>query len=107
MALLVILGIAVYGVSAFAEEAQEQADSASVTLSKEYIYLDPSGMNLNKSADWNNNVNVCIRFTGADGGDPKRGTYENGIWKFQVSNFSSYGSSKFYFTYVDGTDKNA
>lgn len=107
MAVLVILGIAVYGVSAFAEEAQEQADSASVTLSKEYIYLDPSGMNLNKSADWNNNANVCIRFTGADGGDPKRGTYENGVWKFQVSNFSSYGSSKFYFTYVDGTDKNA
>lgn len=107
MAVLVILGIAVYGVSAFAEEAQEQADSASVTLSKEYIYLDPSGMNLNKSADWNNNANVCIRFTGANGGDPKRGTYENGVWKFQVSNFSSYGSSKFYFTYVDGTDKNA
>lgn len=108
MAVLVILGIAVYGVSAFAEEAQEQADSASVTLSKEYIYLDPSGMNLNSNADWNSSTaNVCIRFTNADGGAPKKGTYENGVWKFQVSNFSSYGSSKFYFTYVDGTDNNA
>ena len=107
MAVLVILGIAVYGVSAFAEEAQEQADSASVTLSKEYIYLDPTGMNLNQNADWNSSSAIFIRFTNANGGEPKKGTYENGIWKFQVSDFSSYGSSKFYFTYVDGTDKNA
>ncbi len=108
MAVLVILGIAVYGVSAFAEEAQEQADSASVTLSKEYIYLDPTGMSSNSNVDWNSsNANVCIRFTNANGGDPKIGKYENGIWKFQVSDFSSYGSSKFYFTYVDGIDKNA
>ncbi len=107
MAVLVILGIAVYGVSAFAEEAQEQADSASVTLSKEYIYLDTTGMNLNQYADWNSSSAIFIRFTNANGGEPKKGTYENGIWKFQVSDFSSYGSSKFYFTYVDGTDKNA
>lgn len=107
MALLVILGIAVYGGSAFAEEAQEQADSASVKLSKEYIYLDPTGMISNSNVDWNSgSANVCIRFTNANGGDPKTGKYENGIWKFQVSNFSSYGSSKFYFTYINGATTN-
>lgn len=110
MALLVILGTAVYGGSAFAEEAQEQADSASVTFNNDYIYLDPTGMNLNQNADWNNGkANVCIRFTKASGGDPKGGEYDNdnGIWKFKVSDFlNSYGDSSFYFTYVDGTNNN-
>lgn len=106
MALLVILGTAVYGGSVFAEGApQEQADSASVTFSNDYIYLDPTGMDLNQNADWNNGkANVCIRFTDAGGGDPKGGTYENGFWKFKVSDFSTtYGDSRFYFTYIGGT----
>lgn len=100
MALLVILGTAGYGGSAFAEEApQDQADSASVTFSEKYIYLDPTGMDLNKSADWKNeNAKVCIRFTDTAGGDAKSGKYENGIWRFLVSDFSSHGNSKFYFT---------
>lgn len=104
MALLVILGTTVYGGSAFAEEAQGQADSASVTFSNDYIYLDPTGMK-SEGADWttNSNTGVCIRFKNADGGDPKIGTYDNGIWKFPVSNLS-YGSSKFYFTYISGTN---
>lgn len=104
MALLVILGTAVYGGSVFAEEAQGQADSASVTFSNDYIYLDPTGMK-SEGADWttNSNTGVCIRFKNADGGDPKIGTYDNGIWKFPVSNLS-YGSSKFYFTYISGTN---
>lgn len=105
MALIVILGTAVYGGSVFAEEApQEQADSASVTFSNDYIYLDPTGMK-SEGADWttNSNTGVCIRFKNADGGDPKIGTYDNGIWKFPVSNLS-YGSSKFYFTYISGTN---
>ena len=105
MALLVILGTAVYGGSVSAEETQEQADSASVTLSNDYIYLDPTGMDMNQNADWNNDkANVCIRFTNASGGDPKGGKYENGIWKFKVPDFSSYGSSRFYFTYIYGTN---
>lgn len=104
MALLVILGTAVYGGSVFAEEAQGQADGASVTFSNDYIYLDPTGMNLG-GVDWttNSNTGVCIRFKNADGGDPKIGTYDNGIWKFPVSNLN-YGSSKFYFTYISGTN---
>ena len=107
MALLIILGTAVYGGSAFAEETQEQADSASVTFSDDYIYLDPTGMDMNQNADWNDDkANVCIRFTNASGGDPKGGKYENGIWKFKVSDFSTYCSSTFYFTYIDGTSNN-
>lgn len=102
MALLVILGTAGYGGSAFAEETQEQADSASATFSNEYIYLDSSGMTLG-NVDWtNSNAKVCIRFTDAAGGDPKTGDCKNGIWKFQVSNLN-HGNSKFYFTYINGT----
>lgn len=104
MALLVILGTAVYGGSASAEGAQEQADSASVTFSNDYIYLDPTGMNLNQNADWNNdNADVCIRFTKAPGGAPKKGELKNGIWEFQVSDLG-YGDSNFYFTYIGGTE---
>lgn len=106
MAVLVILGIAVYGGSAFAEEAQEQADGANVTINEGYIYLNPSGMDSNTNANWNSvDAKVCIRFTeNTNGGDPKRGKYEDGVWKFKVSEFSSYGNSKFYFTYIDGND---
>lgn len=105
MALLVILGTAGYGGSAFAEETQEQADSASATFSNEYIYLDSSGMTLG-NVDWtNSNAKVCIRFTDAAGGDPKTGDCKNGIWKFQVSNLN-HGNSKFYFTYINGTGDN-
>lgn len=98
MALLVILGTAGYGGSAFAEEAQEQADSGSVTLSNDYIYLDPTGMK-SEGADWTTNSDnkVYIRFTDAPGGAPVKGDYDKGIWKFQVSNF---GNSRFYFTYI-------
>ena len=105
MALLVILGTAGYGGSVFAEGAQEQADSASVTLSDDYIYLDPTGMK-SEGADWttNSDTKVYIRFTDAQGGDPKKGTYDNGIWKFPVSNFPNYGNSRFYFTYIGGTN---
>lgn len=105
MALIVILGTAVYGGSVFAEEAQGQADSASVTFNNDYIYLDPTGMDMNQNADWNNNkANVCIRFTNVDGGDPKGGKYENGFWKFNVSDFpEDYGNRNFYFTYIGGT----
>lgn len=105
MALLVILGTAGYGGSVFAEGAQEQADSASVTFSDDYIYLDPTGMK-SEGADWttNSDTKVYIRFTDAQGGDPKKGTYDNGIWKFPVSNFPNYGNSRFYFTYIGGTN---
>ena len=105
MALIVILGTAGYGGSVFAEGAQEQADSASVTLSNDYIYLDPTGMDLNKDADWKTGNDVCIRFINVDGGDPKKGTYDNGIWKFPVSDFPDYGNRRFYFTYIGGTEK--
>lgn len=51
MALLVILGIAVYGVSAFAEE--QTATTTPFTINKDYIYLNPTGMKLS-DADWTN-----------------------------------------------------
>lgn len=105
MALIVILGTTVYGGSAFAEEAPGQADSASVTFSNDYIYLDPTGMK-SEGADWTNGTaDVCIRFTNASGGAPKKGECKNGIWEFQVSDLG-YGDSSFYFTYINGTKDN-
>ena len=52
MALIVILGTAGYGGSAFAEEAQEQ--SGTTSLDSGYIYLNPEGMNLNTNSHWCN-----------------------------------------------------
>lgn len=51
MALLVILGTAVYGGSVFAEE---QADSGTTSLDSGYIYLNPEGMDLNSESHWCN-----------------------------------------------------
>ena len=52
MALLVILGIAVYGVSAFADGES----TSTVTLDKGYIYLNPTNMKASdtykSSPDW-------------------------------------------------------
>ena len=49
MAVLVILGIAVYGVSAFAEE--QTTTTETFTINPNYIYLNPAGMNLG-DVDW-------------------------------------------------------
>lgn len=102
MALLVILGTAGYGGSAFAEE---QTATTTFTIDSNCIYLNPAGMKSGK-VDWTNiKADVCIRFTNASGGAPTKGEYKNGIWKFQVSDLG-YGDSGFYFTYINGTKDN-
>lgn len=118
MALLVILGTAGYGGSAFAEETQEQADSASATFSNEYIYLDPTGMvDLGRDgADWtksdpSNNKIAYMGIVGKSGLiQADNGDSFNGCWRWKVSDINTAGfktGDKIYFTYTnnwnDGT----
>lgn len=110
MALLVILGIAVYGGSAFAEEAQEQADSASVTFSKDYIYLDPTGMNLNSDADWTkpssdpNKPNVYLGYipSGQSTTTFSAGCYNPKLqcWEWRLSDLNIANGTIIFFTYT-------
>lgn len=112
MALLVILGTAVYGGNVFAEEAQEQADSASVTLSNNYIYLDPTGMvdSGQDGADWNKSdpINNKIAYMGIVGKDKlipaDNGNNFNVCWKWKVKDIIDAGftkGNKIYFTYTN------
>lgn len=112
MALLVILGTAVYGGNVFAEEAQEQADSASVTLSNNYIYLDPTGMvdSGQDGADWNKSdpLNNKIAYMGIVGKDKlipaDNGNNFNVCWKWKVKDIIDAGftkGNKIYFTYTN------
>lgn len=102
MALLVILGTAVYGGNVFAEEAQEQADSASVTLSNNYIYLDPTGMvdSGQDGADWNKSdpLNNKIAYMGIVGKDKlipaDNGNNFNVCWKWKVKDIIDAGFTK-------------
>lgn len=117
MALLVILGTAVYGGSVFAEEAQKQADSASVTFSKDYIYLDPAEMN--KSVDWTkpssdpNNPNVYLGYipSGQTTTTFSGGKYSDTLqcWQWELSKLEIADGTKIFFTYTnvwDNIDKN-
>ena len=106
MALLVILGTAGYGGSAFAEEAQGQADSGTTSLDSGYIYLNPEGMNLNSESHWCN---------WTDGQDKvyfgivqsnyavKEGEYDSTakLWKWKIENLNlpSSGTVNLFFTY--------
>lgn len=111
MALLVILGTAVYGGSEFAEGAQEQADSASVTFSDKYIYLDPTGMN--KTVDWTsydpNNPNVYLGYipSGADKTTFLVGSYNGNLqcWEWELSKLDITSGTKIFFTYTTDWDK--
>lgn len=104
MALLVILGTAVYGGNVFAEEANS---SANVELSDGYIYLDPTGMvdlEDKNSADWTNRdshiymgiVEKPGTLIPADTGDGF-----NGYWKWKVNDINFTKGNKIYFTYTD------
>lgn len=103
MALLVILGIAVYGVSAFAEE---QDSSANVELSDQYIYLDPTGMvdrNAN-GADWTKNQQSVYMGIVEKPGILKQADYYGGCWRWTVNDINDAGftkGNKIYFTYTD------
>lgn len=85
MALLVILGIAVYGVSAFAEE--QTATTTPFTINKNYIYLNPTGMKLS-DADWTNkNAEIWLNVTKWD--EKHKGTYDSnsGYWYWDATNW--------------------
>lgn len=111
MALLVILGTAVYGGSVFAEGApQEQADSASVTFSEYYIYLDPTGMNSNPNADWTkpssdpNKPNVYLGYipSGQNTTTFSGGKYNDTLqcWQWELSTLNITSGTKIFFTYT-------
>ena len=114
MALIVILGTAGYGGSAFAEETQEQADSASVTLSNDYIYLDPTGMvdlEDKNSADWtksdpHTNKIAYMGIVGKSELIPAdNGNDFNGCWRWKASDIINNAGftkgNKIYFTYTN------
>ena len=103
MALLVILGTAVYGGNVFAEE---QADSGTTSLDSGYIYLNPEGMDLNSESHWCNwtegqdkvyfgivQSNYAVR----------EGDYDSTAklwrWKIENLNLPSSGTVNLFFTY--------
>ena len=103
MAVLVILGIAVYGVSAFAEE---QNSSANVELSDQYIYLDPTGMvdRDANGADWTKNQQSVYMGIVDKPGILKQAEYYGGCWRWTVNDINSAGftkGNKIYFTYTN------
>lgn len=106
MALLVILGTAGYGGSAFADEAQGQADSGTTSLDSGYIYLNPEGMNLNSESHW------CNWTEGQDkvyfgivqsNYKVREGDYDSTakLWKWKIENLNlpSSGTVNLFFTY--------
>lgn len=106
MALLVILGTAVYGGSVSADEANS---SANVELSNEYIYLDPTGMvDLGQDgADWtksdpSTNKIAYMGIVGKNGLIPAdTGDGFNGCWKWKVNDIGFKKGDKIYFTYTN------
>lgn len=100
MAVLVILGIAVYGVSAFAEE--QTATAETFTVNPNYIYLNPAGMNLG-SVDWtSSSADIRLNVTGWK--DIHQGTYDpkSGYWYWDATNWEIKDVNTYFFTY--GTD---
>ena len=111
MAVLVILGIAVYGVSAFAEEAQEQAQSGTTSLDSGYIYLNPEGMNLNNNShwyDWTEGQDKVYFGIVQSNYAVKDGEYDSSakLWKWKIENLNlqSSGTVNFFFTYSNDWD---
>ena len=100
MAVLVILGIAVYGVSAFAEE--QTATAETFTVNPNYIYLNPAGMNLG-SVDWtNSSADIRLNVTGWDAKNQGHYDKNSGYWYWDATNWKIKDGNTYFFTY--GTD---
>lgn len=111
MALLVILETAVYGGSAFADGAQEQADSASVTFSDDYIYLDPTGMN--ETVDWTKPEQDPTVYLGYIPSGQAATTFSEGnynpnlqCWEWELSKLDITSGTKIFFTYTTNWNEN-
>lgn len=103
MAVLVILGIAVYGVSAFAEE--QTATTTTFTINSNYIYLNPAGMNLGE-VDWTkSDADVELNVDGWR--EVHKGIYDSnsGYWYWDASSWDIKTDKKFFFTYTKYTDQ--
>lgn len=106
MALLVILGTAVYGGSVFADGTQEQADSGTTSLDSGYIYLNPEGMDLNPNSHWCNwtegQDKVCFGIVQSNYA-VREGEYDSSakLWKWKIENLNlpSSGTVNLFFTY--------
>lgn len=97
MAVLVILGIAVYGVSAFAEE--QTTTTETFTINSNYIYLNPAGMNLG-NVDWtNSNAKIWLNVT--DWAVDQLGQYDqkSGYWYWDATQWEIKAENTFFFTY--------
>ena len=97
MAVLVILGIAVYGGSAFAEE--QTTTTETFTINSNYIYLNPAGMNLG-NVDWtNSNAKIWLNVT--DWAVDQLGQYDqkSGYWYWDATQWEIKAENTFFFTY--------
>lgn len=101
MALLVILGTAVYGGSVSAEE---QTATTTFTINQNYIYLNPAGMNLGE-VDWTrSNADIELNVNGW--ADVHKGEYDpnSGYWYWNASSWDIKTDNKFFFTYTKYSD---
>ena len=101
MALLVILGTAVYGGSVFAEG---QTATTTFTINQNYIYLNPAGMNLGE-VDWTrSNADIELNVNGW--ADVHKGEYDpnSGYWYWNASSWDIKTDNKFFFTYTKYSD---
>ena len=101
MALLIILGTAVYGGSAFAEE---QTATTTFTINQNYIYLNPAGMNLGE-VDWTK-ADADIELNVNGWADVHKGEYDpnSGYWYWNASSWNIKPDNKFFFTYTKYSD---
>ena len=97
MAVLVILGIAVYGVSAFAEE--QTTTTETFTINPNYIYLNPAGMNLG-NVDWtNSNAKIWLNVTGWAVDQLGQYDQKSGYWYWDATQWEIKAENTFFFTY--------
>lgn len=101
MALLVILGTAVYGGSVSAEE---QTATTTFTINQNYIYLNPAGMNLGE-VDWTK-ADADIELNVNGWADVHKGEYNpnSGYWYWNASSWNIKPDNKFFFTYTKYSD---
>ena len=100
MAVLVILGIAVYGVSAFAEE--QTTTTETFTINPNYIYLNPAGMNLGDVNWTDSNADIRLNVTGWDAKNQGKYDQKSGYWYWDASQWQINAGNTYFFTY--GTD---
>lgn len=101
MALLVILGTAVYGGSVSTEE---QTATTTFTINQNYIYLNPAGMNLGE-VDWTK-ADADIELNVNGWADVHKGEYDpnSGYWYWNASSWNIKPDNKFFFTYTKYSD---